>query len=224
MAPSPIRDAIRAAMAVLIPVDCAGCAIPDHSVCPSCRRLLRPAPAVFERAGPVFGHASLRYEGVVRSVFIAYKEHGRTDVAAALAPAFAAAVSAAVSAAGAAGYGDIRLVPIPSSKIALRTRGYDPVGRLLRVAGFRAPKLLRHVVHRADQSGLGLVARAANVFGTLAADPVRLRGRNVVVVDDIVTSGATLAEACRAVREVGATVVGCATLAYTPKTFPQPSQ
>jgi predicted amidophosphoribosyltransferase len=63
-----------------------------------------------------------------------------------------------------------------------------------------------------DQSGLGREQRAENLHGIMRARG-SIEGRNVLVVDDILTSGATLREAARALSTAGAHVVGGATLA-----------
>jgi predicted amidophosphoribosyltransferase len=77
---------------------------------------------------------------------------------------------------------------------------------------------LRAVRATRDQRSLDLMARRANVAGSLVARGVR--GRRVIVIDDVVTTGATLAEAARALRAEGAEVVGAATVAATPKQRP----
>jgi predicted amidophosphoribosyltransferase len=68
-----------------------------------------------------------------------------------------------------------------------------------------------------DQAGLDAVARAANVHRTLRARPgaARSDGGAWVVVDDVVTTGATLREAQRALEESGLVVAGAATVAAT---------
>ena len=68
----------------------------------------------------------------------------------------------------------------------------------------------------ATQKTLGVIERSLNAVGSMRADP-RLEGRDVVLVDDILTSGATITEASRAVAEVGGRVVGAAVLAFTPR-------
>ncbi|OUE06095.1 Adenine phosphoribosyltransferase [Clavibacter michiganensis subsp. michiganensis] len=66
-----------------------------------------------------------------------------------------------------------------------------------------------------DQAGLGVAARAANVDGCLAAR-IDLAGRRILVVDDVLTTGATLRETCRAIRAAGGEVVACAVLTAVP--------
>jgi predicted amidophosphoribosyltransferase len=120
---------------------------------------------------------------------------------------------------GAAGGSDGRsifLVPIPSAKSAERRRGQDPVLRMARVAaarlrrtGVRAEVLraLRHRREVSDQVGLSLAERARNLAGAMAVTAAGQRAlavgpRVVVLLDDVCTSGATLAEGARAVAVV----------------------
>ncbi|RIJ45524.1 ComF family protein, partial [Clavibacter phaseoli] len=98
---------------------------------------------------------------------------------------------------------------------------YAPVEVLLARAGIRPlrapgpPGLRRHplrfVRRPADQAGLGVAERAANVDGCLAAR-IDLTGRRILVVDDVLTTGATLRETCRAIRAAGGEVAACAVL------------
>jgi predicted amidophosphoribosyltransferase len=122
------------------------------------------------------------------------------------------------------------VVPVPSSRAGRRRRGADVVRRLAdralrQVAGspdggdlVLLPVLrVRRPVR--DQSGLGARARAGNVAGAFAArrgSSGHLQGRPVLVVDDVLTTGATVAEAVRVLREQGAQVVGVAAAAATP--------
>ncbi|MGW0626630.1 ComF family protein [Streptomyces sp. NPDC002758] len=107
----------------------------------------------------------------------------------------------------------VLLVPVPSAVWAVRARGHDPVRRIalaaageLRRAGMavRVVAVLRQRRAVVDQSGLNSRQRLANLEGALevAADGARLlAGGHVVLVDDLMTTGASLTEAARAVRE-----------------------
>jgi predicted amidophosphoribosyltransferase len=119
------------------------------------------------------------------------------------------------------------LVPVPSTRASVRARGHDPTGRLARRAAatcrrelpsLRCAAVLRHARVVADQAGLDTAGRAANLHGALVV-PARLavlvRGHQVVVVDDVLTTGATVQEAVRALAAVGADVLAAATVAAT---------
>jgi predicted amidophosphoribosyltransferase len=90
----------------------------------------------------------------------------------------------------------------------------------LRALGHTANVLtaLRHSRAVTDQVGLTHEQRARNLAGALVVRPTataRLALRPVVLVDDVMTSGATLADAARAIRAVGGWPVGAAVLAAT---------
>jgi predicted amidophosphoribosyltransferase len=150
----------------------------------------------------------------------ALKEDGRTGLARALAPALRAAVDAAVGAASAdqPEVGRIVLVPIPTSRAAFRRRGYRVVELVARRAGLRCEPLLAIARVAADQRGLDRAARRRNVADSLRARDVA--GLRIVVIDDVVTTGATLEEAARALRAGGAEVIGAATIASTARRIP----
>ncbi len=214
--------ALLDAVAVLAPVTCSGCGSADRAICADCRRCFLPSvdERTLDDGTRVF--AALRYESTVRNAILGYKESGRTDVAAALAIPFAAAVAAAVvavSPCSSAEAARIELVALPTGRAAYRRRGYDPVRLLLRRAGLgRDLGALRSVSRHAEQKGLDREERARNLVGSMTAVG-DLRGRSLLLVDDVLTSGATLTEAVRALRSGGAVVVGAATLAFTPKLY-----
>ena len=113
----------------------------------------------------------------------------------------------------------VYLVSAPSRRTAVRGRGHDHARRLARAAADSCPgsvsdgPVLRWQRSVADQGGLGAEGRAANMVGAMRAGRVRRAGASVVVVDDIVTTGATLDEARRALEAAGCHVVGAAVVA-----------
>ena len=157
------------------------------------------------------------FDGVPARVLRALKEDGRTGLARALAPGLAMATGAALDAAsaGAGSAETVVLVPVPSSRAAFRRRGYRVVELVARRAELRCMRLLVPSRRTADQRELGREERRRNVRNSLRARGAA--GLRVIVLDDVVTTGATLQEAFRALREGGAIVLGAATIAATPR-------
>ena len=214
-----VRDALAAAVSLVFPTWCAGCDALDTTLCATCRARLDPV--VTRRAvGALAVSSGLVFDGVAARVLRAAKEDNRTPLLRALAPALAAAVAAALAQHPVEAIRrPVALVPIPSSPAAMRRRGYRVVEVIAGRAGFATHRLLRTNGAVADQRRLGLAERARNVDGSMrVARPANVAGRAVLIVDDVVTTGATLREAARALTEAGADVIGAATVASTPRT------
>ncbi|WP_243708776.1 phosphoribosyltransferase family protein [Actinomadura sp. GC306] len=176
------------------------------------------------------------YEGPLRAILAAYKEHGRTALATPLGEALATAVQSALTALAPStpgatpGHDAPSLVWVPSSRNAIRRRGHDALRGLvdvaaerLRTAGLPVTPVdaLRQRVRVADQATLTAAERTANLEGALAVTSrIRVAGREVILVDDVVTTGASLTEAARALRDSGAHVLAAATIATTPRRHP----
>jgi predicted amidophosphoribosyltransferase len=206
--PPAVRSALDEAAALVIPVWCAGCEAPGVALCGACRVELSPAVARTVLADGTPVHAALVYEGAVARVIGALKERGRTGLATTLAPAMRAALAAAAPAAG-----PVVAVAAPTSRAAFRRRGYRVPELLARRAGVPVVRGLAWSRRVADQRELGRDDRLRNVAGAMRAQVRRLDDARVVLVDDVVTTGATLMEARRALNAAGIPVAGAAVLA-----------
>ena len=233
---------------LVLPGSCAGCGagVPG-SLCPNCTAVLaglrphavRPTPAP---AGLPACVALGSYDGVLREVLLAYKERGRHVLARPLGDWLAAAIAAGVRQAGYPKDTPVLLVPVPDTSAAERERYGDHMRRLARraavrlnatgwPAGIAAPVLTRS---RADSAGLTATARAAEASRAFVPRPRELarmaaavhRGAVVIPVDDILTTGGTLAALAGRLRAGGLPVPVAAVLAATrrrtgPRTAPE---
>lgn len=214
------REALRDAWAVLMPVECAGCQSHDRALCQECARSLVATPTIHSTPQHVRVYAALRYEGPVRRVLLAFKNQHRTDQARPLSLALLSALRMALDApraAGGADGGPVQIVAVPTSKRAFRTRGYHPVSLVLRAAGVGHARVLRVAKETTSQKLLGAQQRATNVQGAFIATRW-LGATNVIIVDDVLTTGATIDEAARAISAAGGTVIAAVTIGFTPRT------
>ena len=222
---------------LVLPRTCAGCGRPGAVLCRRCAVLLTvpsvAAPRRFPEGFPPTVAAGA-YAGPVRPAVIAFKERGRSELAHPLGAALALAVAAVVSGVPPGGplSGPVLLVPVPSSAAALRTRGRDHVRELtgravaeLRAAGVAASeaRMLRRRGRLRDSAGLSAAQRRTNLAGTFEPAGGRRRSGLLVLVDDVVTSGATLTEAAAVLAADGppdAPPVLAAVVAATPRSAP----
>jgi predicted amidophosphoribosyltransferase len=228
-------DWFRDALSLILPVSCVACGEPDRRVCFSCRAKLSPTPIHLELDPHVRGNQVQRpqarardsavtvvsagpYDELLVVMLHALKEENRTGLARDLAPRLRASVDALLSHTH-CDAATVMFVAPPSSRTNFRARGFDPIELLARHARIPLSPELRAVRTRVDQTGLGVSERDDNVAGSMAARRP-LRGSSVIVIDDVVTTGATLREMCRALRAAGANVVGAATLAHTVRRYP----
>lgn len=218
-----VDELLRRSLDALLPPSCVGCAREGDLLCARCSKPLRarldappgrplglagdlPAPLLqLEWCAP--------FSGPVRAALHALKYDGVRALAEPLGAAMAARWRVA-------GRGGEALVPVPVHADRLRARGYDQAVLLATAAGAGlglpvVPALERSAATRA-QHALGRAARARNVgsrFEVPAAHVGRLDGRWLVLVDDVVTTGATLGACADALLDAGAAAVSALTVA-----------
>jgi predicted amidophosphoribosyltransferase len=205
---------------LVLPLQCGGCGVPATRWCPACAAELAlktgephvVSPRVDPQV-PVFALGG--YTGARRQAILALKERGRGDLVGPLARALAVGIHRLLF------WGiletPLTVVPAPTRRSAARRRGGDPVTRVARAAvaahpdiGVTAALRMRALVR--DSVGLDNSARERNVAGR-----VLLRGRRpcteVLIVDDIVTTGATVRESVRVLEAAGVRVAAVLTIA-----------
>jgi len=179
--------------------------------------------------------AASAYDGTVRAMVLGHKEHRQLALARPLGDLLSEAVAGLLADLG-PGPGRVVLVPVPSRPSSTRARGHDPTGTISRMAAgalrargldVRRASLLRTRPGLADQAGLDAVGRAANLAGALRVHPpgvsrLARAGRpiHLVVTDDVITTGATAAEAQRALAAAGLRPLGLAAVAATARRSP----
>jgi predicted amidophosphoribosyltransferase len=213
---------------------CAGChgTVEEPARWALCRRcmstLANPASQVASRGpGTVPTYAVGAYEGPLREAIVAFKDHGRWSLREPLGRALARAVAAAAQSQGLLDDGHVVVVAAAGSRGSARQRDGDHVREIALVAvrelrrhgiGARHVPALTSRRRRRDQVGLGRAQRWANLHGSMVATSSAraLRCEScVVLVDDVVTSGATMAEADRALRALGVRACAAAVIAAT---------
>jgi predicted amidophosphoribosyltransferase len=207
---------------LVLPLECGGCGAPSTRWCAVCARQLAIKAGephlVTPRVDPGVPVLSLgRYAGARREAIVAVKERGRADLIAPLAVALQSGLERLLKW-GVVGT-PLTIVPAPTRRSAARRRGGDPVTRMARAAtvGLRDVDVVQALRMRAlvrDSVGLSSAARQRNVIGRVKViKPIDGLAKTVVVVDDIVTTGATASESVRVLQIAGAQVAGVLAIA-----------
>jgi predicted amidophosphoribosyltransferase len=187
---------------------CAGCDRPGAAVCTTCRfALLGPRP----RCGPHGVHAAVPFTGRARKVVLALKYGNRRQVARHLAGLVVNAVVAE---------GDHLAIDVvtwaPTGPARRRTRGFDQAELVARTVARQLGVPCRRLLERDGGVAQTGRSRAARLHGPTYRVHPGAAGRRVIVVDDVVTTGATLRAASHALDAAGAVVVGLYAVAATP--------
>ncbi len=192
---------------LVLPASCVCCGHPGSVWCSGCQPSSVAAAVELAHGPPTF--AAGDYAEELRTALLHYKERGRRQLVDRLADYLTGTVDVAVRAA--ADLPAAALVPIPSRRSAARERGGDHIARLARQVGrhLNLPvlPLLQLTGPVADSAGLNPAQRRANLAGRLRAQSPPDQGiacqTQLILLDDVVTTGATLAEADRALGEAG---------------------
>ncbi len=194
---------------LLIPARCASCGTPGSPCCSTCQTTWGSLSEIAR--GPTTGlvpaYALARYADEARRLVLAYKERGRRDLAPSLGQALAEAVPQ-LPANPRAPDGGWWLVPVPSRRHASRVRGGPHVERMAEecakaLAGKGNPAAVAPVLRLGagvrDAARLNRAERAANLDGRIrwVPDAAPPSGTPVILLDDVITSGATAAACTR---------------------------
>jgi ComF family protein len=200
-----VRGSADALIAVLLAPACAACARPlaaplDGPVCPACWNGVDPGG---------------RHEGSLRDIVHAFKYDGRRT----LAPRLAALVRARD---GHLLRGADCIVPVPLHAARNMWRGFNQAADLAAHLGPPVVHALWRTRYTPPQTALSRVARRRNVRHAFRLSPLlrreRIVGKVVVLVDDVRTTGATLAACARVLKQAGAREVRMLTVAHAPGT------
>ncbi|MBW3091384.1 ComF family protein [Bifidobacterium sp. 82T10] len=219
---------------MLLPRGCAGCDRPDDVLCDDCRALFRhvlarPVPGTATGCG--YGCAV--YEGAARRAMLSWKDHGDEECDA----PFAGLLADLACRSGAARPGErVALVPAPSSRMSMERRGRWHMraltSRMCHLLSARdvdaicLPVLRSARLSSKSVETTNAAQRAERIRnGIVVADAVACRRRELIVIDDIMTTGATLRQCVAELNGADGTVRAALTLGHVPeRAADRPSQ
>ena len=219
---------------LLLPRGCAGCDRPDYALCPQCVESFRMVSTWKEPVGDIVCYACASYRGCARRAVLSWKDHGDLELDA----VFAQSMARLIPSCGVVGRllshgpftdsaGPVLVVPAPSSFVSISRRGRKHVMPLAQaVAGALSScgieacvaeaLRMRGVKSKAVQTSSG-AARADRLAGRIGvASPTAVAGARVLLVDDIITSGATIRQCAQIIEQASGTVAAAVSLAHTP--------
>ena len=211
-----MRDLLGTLVDLVVPRVCALCGELDVVVCQSCDLRIRDSGPVMRTLalpeGVVVVHSALAAGPEILRLITLFKDTGRSDLATYLGGLLREAwvTHKTLAAESSEAHRQSRagiFVAVPQSRRAYRRRGWDPAQTLARAAACPLERVLEVKARHVDQTTLTRDARWRNVSHTVRVPPERadiIRGRTVTIIDDVVTTGATMAEVARALTAAGA--------------------
>jgi predicted amidophosphoribosyltransferase len=203
---------LRALAEVVFPAICPGCGGRGEPLCASCAGTIRPAPALAPPAGLDALAVPFAYAGVTRELVARAKYRHRHAALGWLADATAHALDAVALPA------DVVVTWAPTTAARRRARGFDQAEVLAAAVAAVRDHPVRGVLRRIGHDHQTGRTRAERIDAPTfrVVRPAAVTGRSVLVVDDVVTTGATLTAAAATLRAAGATGVIGAVAARRP--------
>ncbi len=191
---------------LLLPTPCIFCQKTGAAMCNQCVRSFDVQRSNLAK-GAISGYSFSDYSTQSAAVVNAIKEQGQTSLIKFMAEFMLRDWPQE--------YREVLLVPIPSTNMNLKQRGFSHTeilaNQLSRALGsVKVATLLKSAKARSDQVGLSFAEREQNLIGAFKGDLRGFQGKrsSVVLLDDVFTSGATLAQAWSTLEELGVHVVG----------------
>jgi ComF family protein len=210
---------------LLFPRRCLGCGKPGTLACKNCLASLPPAPPIPTSENIV---ACFNYEApLVKKLIWQLKYQGLTSLASELAlPLYERLIEEIADLKAYAGGQKIMVIPVPLSAKRARERGYNQAALLAKALTALEPEsleynpnLVKKIKHTPPQVALkNRGARLKNLRGAFSAaeeEPAALRGRAIIIIDDVTTTGATLSEVMKVLKQSGAESTLGAALAHS---------
>lgn len=208
----PLKD-------LLFPVSCAGCGTPDTLVCGDCLAdLIRPKvkryyPSTTLRAPLRAVYGAFDYhDDLTRTLITKFKYEGVTELATVFAKVISVFIREKIRDSA------VTLIPVPSDFWRRLERGYHQTELLTRavgrLTGYPVDRSLKKRYPTPSQTGLDRKERRKNIAKSFIWRGGTLHGKTVVIVDDVTTTGATIAEAARALGAAKPTVIYGLVLAF----------